>query len=128
MCICELGGGTGVNSIACAVLGAKRVTVTDHESVFPLIIKNINKLPHYQCNASRSNRSSDRVTYENTTQSIHVCTYDWGGDIQSLIVPLGGDAAYDLVIVSDCILPKLYPIEPLVKVRHVRMLAIVWWF
>lgn len=36
--------------------------------------------------------------------------YDWGHDTSHLNPP------FDVVIVSDCILPKLYPIEPLVQV------------
>ena len=35
-------------------------------------------------------------------------TYDWGGDDDHLAPP------FDVIIVSDCVLPKLYPIEPLV--------------
>lgn len=34
--------------------------------------------------------------------------YNWGGDDGALRPPL------DVVLVSDCLLPKLYPIEPLV--------------
>jgi hypothetical protein len=39
---------------------------------------------------------------------VHVCEYNWGGDDAHLSPPL------DVLIVSDCLLPKLYPIEPLV--------------
>ena len=41
---------------------------------------------------------------------VKVATYDWGEEDSHLSPP------FDLIIVSDCILPKLYPIEPLVKV------------
>ena len=40
---------------------------------------------------------------------MHVAEYNWGEADAHLSPPL------DLVIVSDCLLPKLYPIEPLVQ-------------
>ena len=112
MSVCELGSGTGVDSIACIVLGFKHVVITDQDGVFPLIIKNCQKLLNFQID-------STGLKYTNNSQCIHICSYDWGEDIQPLTLLLDTDIAYDLIIVSDCILPKLYPIEPLVKVLSV---------
>ena len=41
---------------------------------------------------------------------VSVATYDWGGEDGHLGLRL----PCDVVLVSDCVLPKLYPIEPLV--------------
>ncbi|KAL3905485.1 MAG: hypothetical protein SGARI_004436 [Bacillariaceae sp.] len=51
---------------------------------------------------------------------IHVCKYWWGDDEPPRIS--GGDSItssgkhdYNLILVADCVLPKLYPIAPLVQ-------------
>ncbi|OQS05081.1 kinesin, partial [Thraustotheca clavata] len=87
--VLELGCGTGVVGLAAALLGADQVVLTDQDQVQFLI--------HH--NAQLNHLSQDVV----------VATYDWG-------TPLKGPLAqsFDFVLISDCILPKLYPIEPLV--------------
>eukprot|EP00904_Undaria_pinnatifida_P014254 jgi/Undpi1/995/HiC_scaffold_10.g04459.m1 len=46
--------------------------------------------------------------YLERSDTVHVLTYDWGMVDDELAPPV------DVVLVSDCVLPKLYPIEPLV--------------
>jgi hypothetical protein len=75
-----------------ACLGAT-VTFTDQLCVFPLLSENV-ELAVQRCGIPREN--------------IAVKEYNWGEATHHLNPP------FDFVIVSDCVLPKLYPIEPLV--------------
>jgi len=87
--VVELGAGTGVASIAAAYLGAKEVICTDGiECVVELAGANV--------------RRAKELPITITTKK-----YWWGDG--SLV------NACDVVLVSDCVLPKLYPIAPLVK-------------
>jgi predicted nicotinamide N-methyase len=86
--VVDLGGGTGVTSIAASLLGAKNVVCTDGiEAVVRLAEQNIID--------AKVNRTQ-------------VCNYWWGsGTLQP--------QTFDTILVSDCVLPKLYPIAPLVE-------------
>jgi predicted nicotinamide N-methyase len=89
--IIDLGAGTAITSIAAAVLGAKRVVCTDGtESVVKLAQENVNQVPI------------------DISSKIHVRKYCWGDGSDKKTI-------FDVVLVSDCVLPKLYPIAPLVK-------------
>ncbi|EQC36486.1 hypothetical protein SDRG_05940 [Saprolegnia diclina VS20] len=85
--VVELGCGTGAVGLAAAMLGG-RVVLTDQAQVQFLM---------------RENAALNNV-------SVELCEYDWG---KPLVGPLA--TPVDLVLISDCILPKLYPIEPLVS-------------
>lgn len=88
--ILDLGAGTGITSLAAAILGAASVTCTDGcEKVVELAQANV-----------------DRIFTTTTETPIHVCHYGWGDrSIQS---------TFNVILVADCVLPKLYPIAPLV--------------
>jgi predicted nicotinamide N-methyase len=94
--VIDLGSGTGVTSIAAAVLQSAHVVCTDGtDSVVQLAQDNVTH------NAQRFGSSSVIAT------NIHVRKYWWGdGSISQ---------TFDVILVSDCVLPKLYPIAPLVK-------------
>lgn len=97
MRVCDIGSGTGCTGFIAAALGATESVLTDQECIFFLMEDN-----------------KQRVCQENPTidpAKISLKLYDWGESPSHLAPP------FDLVIISDCILPKLYPIEPLVKVR-----------
>lgn len=96
--ICELGSGTGLVGLVATKLGAA-VTMTDQEQVMELLRRNIARMT------------------PNTLSRVVACTYDWGKSVESLSPP------FDVIIVSDCILPKLYPMEPLVKALDVLISA-----
>ncbi|KAH9063032.1 hypothetical protein Ae201684P_009297 [Aphanomyces euteiches] len=78
--------GTGAVGLAAAMLGS-HVILTDQEQI----------LFHIDENVKANHMTAD------------VCAYNWGE-------PLSGPLAtpVDVVLISDCILPKLYPVEPLV--------------
>ena len=87
--VVELGAGTGIVSLAAAFLGAAEVVCTDGtEKVVDLASENVRLSP-------------------DTPVPIVVRKYWWADG------SLGRE--YDVVLVSDCVLPKLYPIEPLVE-------------
>ncbi|RHY23304.1 hypothetical protein DYB32_009240 [Aphanomyces invadans] len=83
------GCGTGAVGIAAAMLGAQ-VVLTDQAQI----------LFHIQANI-----------HANDVAGVKYCAYDWGAPLPDLIAT-GGPV--DMVLISDCVLPKLYPIEPLV--------------
>ncbi|TMW68646.1 hypothetical protein Poli38472_006114 [Pythium oligandrum] len=96
--VVELGCGTGVVGIAAAMLGAKRVVLTDVQKLLFLL----------QMNADLARDLSGGRT------NIEVETYDWGASPSARLLTEDGSSP-DFVVISDCILPKLYPIEPLVE-------------
>ena len=121
----DLGSGTGVTSVAAALLGARQVVCTDGEpNVVQLAAYNLqhvleqlndaNANTNNSDNAGKINDDTNRVSVDvkaKTIQNcpIHVQKYWWGaGSIQ------GGNHA-DLLLVADCVLPKLYPMGPLVN-------------
>lgn len=92
--VCDIGSGTGCTGIAAACLGAQ-ATLTDQLCVFPLLQSNVTAA------LSQCGLAEDLLV---------IAEYNWGEGIGHLGAP------FDLVLVSDCVLPKLYPIEPLVQV------------
>jgi len=99
--VVDLGAGTGVTSIAAALLlSSSSIVCTDGcDMVVQLAKKNVERL----ASACLSNGSCWIINQN----EIKVQTYQWGDG--SL-----GDIAFDIVLISDCVLPKLYPISPLV--------------
>lgn len=94
--VVDLGAGTGVTSLAAALLGAKRVVCTDGiDSVVTLAQDNVRD--------ACSQLEQQKVDIKSC---IHVTDYWWGsGKLQQ---------DFDVVLIADCVLPKLYPIAPLV--------------
>jgi predicted nicotinamide N-methyase len=90
--VIELGSGTGCVGLVAAALGA-RVILTDQSQLLPLMQGNVD------CN--------------NLQQQCSVREFDWD-------TPAAFDATQHtstglcLVIASDCVVPQLYPLEPLV--------------
>ena len=110
----DLGAGTGVTSLGAALLGAQEVICTDGEPAVVQLAQD--NLKHFveEISSQGVANSSDTDNTTATTQirirgcPIHVQQYWWGtGTIR------GGNHA-DIVLVADCVLPKLYPIGPLV--------------
>jgi predicted nicotinamide N-methyase len=98
--VIDLGSGTGAVGLVARILGAE-VVLTDQEQLSFLMHENTSRaLEAMNLSALASGSASEGVT---------VATYDWGLDDNHLSPP------FDVVIVSDCVLPKLYPIEPLVS-------------
>jgi predicted nicotinamide N-methyase len=95
--VIDIGSGTGFAGIAAAALGGD-VVLTDQLCVKDLILSNIEE--YHSCQHD-SEEHKGSVTF---------AEYNWDENAETLNPP------FDLVLVSDCVLPKLYPIEPLVKV------------
>ncbi|TYZ65424.1 hypothetical protein PybrP1_011703 [[Pythium] brassicae (nom. inval.)] len=98
--VLELGSGTGAVAIAAAMLGARRVVITDVDNVRFLMQANVDM-------------AVEQATARGQALDIRVETYEWGAAPSDAIVNRAGEFP-DLILVSDCILPRLYPIEPLV--------------
>ncbi|TDH70580.1 uncharacterized protein CCR75_000499 [Bremia lactucae] len=98
----ELGSGTGAVGISAAMLlQAGRVVLTDLDNVRFIMEANV------------ALAQQDEAVNKHVT--LQVDTYEWGLlPSENLILP--SENVYpDLILVSDCILPRLYPIEPLVE-------------
>lgn len=127
--VVDLGSGTGVTSLAAALLGASHVVCTDgEESVVQLAYDNCFRAATLttaaeSATSTRQERNPDANNDNNNNNSndnndnnaiwigdcpIHVQKYWWG-------VPPLPDNQCDVVLVADCVLPKLYPIAPLVQ-------------
>ena len=111
--VVDLGSGTGVAGIVAASLGATEVFLTDQEQLLFLMRENANRWERdtmdarvacERTTAAANPSAADPVTRD----AIHVMTYNWGMEDAQISPPV------DIILVSDCVLPKLYPIEPLV--------------
>jgi predicted nicotinamide N-methyase len=119
--VIDLGSGTGVTSIAAAVLGAQHVICTDGEPrVVQLARDNIERACKQLGGHTGGSGSNEPSSSSSTTIAdcrVDVQTYWWAaGTIQN------GDAC-DVILVADCVLPKLYPIAPLVEALDQLMLT-----
>jgi predicted nicotinamide N-methyase len=101
--VIDLGSGTGITSIACHFLGARSVICTDGvDPVVRLARQNIDR----------------NVPKDEQPGRIRVERYWWGDDDPPRFPKDDDDdddGGADLVLVADCVLPKLYPIGPLVQ-------------
>ena len=113
--VVDLGSGTGVTSLAAAVLGATQVICTDgEESVVQLAFENINDAVDEIAHSKKGEAKDATTTTTRTTSPVivHNCPltvrkYWWGDGSMK-------DSQCNVVLVADCVLPKLYPIAPLV--------------
>jgi predicted nicotinamide N-methyase len=133
--VVDLGSGTGVTSIAAALLGASRVICTDGcDRVVQLARENINNASQ-EINGHDHNSSTDTEadTFNSNSNSNSSVTIR-GCQLYTQELWWGRDAIHDpgpadIVLVADCVLPKLYPIAPLVQAIDellVKPSAIAW--
>lgn len=128
--VVDLGSGTGITSVAAAVLGAASVVCTDgEEAVVRLGQANVRRAaaeigrdaassvaddpgPPLGDTAGTADDDDDDDDVAATTIvagcPVRVETYWWGTDTPP-------DDRCTVVLVADCVLPKLYPIAPLVQ-------------
>jgi nicotinamide N-methyltransferase len=100
--VLELGAGAGLPSLVCAILGAKRVVVTDYPD--PDLIENLQfNIEHFQ----DACKAEDRI---NISESIVAKGFLWGGDPSPLLdhIRSCGDKSieescggYDILILAD---------------------------
>jgi predicted nicotinamide N-methyase len=104
--VVDLGSGTSVTSVAAAILGASHVTCTDGEdNVVLLAHDNVNHAADQIAGCKKSSEESPSAVIQNCPVLVH--KYWWGdGTVQGVC---------DVILVADCVLPKLYPIAPLVQ-------------
>lgn len=110
--VVDLGSGTGVTSVAAAILGARHVVCTDGEARVVQLARDNIVHARREIEKDDLKRPDDN---DDNTMVIRGCKLDtqevwWGRDRISV-----EDNGTDLVIVADCVLPKLYPIAPLVS-------------
>lgn len=115
--VVDLGSGTGVAGIVAAALGAEAF-LTDQEQLLFLMRENAERFARNArgvaevtaaaAAATATVAPAEVATVKPASDTVHVLTYDWGMEDDELAPPV------DVILVSDCVLPKLYPIEPLV--------------
>lgn len=97
--VLEIGSGTGAVGLSAALLDAKLVVLSDVSIVKPFLRKNL-----HIC----------RQTYPDISAEVE--TYDWSSSADLLLSKYHTVRPNpDIILISDCILPRLYPIEPLVQ-------------
>jgi predicted nicotinamide N-methyase len=101
--VCELGSGVGLTGVVTGLLGAAKVVLTDQEVILPLLAQNLRQL------SDQLSADPQHAVLKERVDRIEVQEYDWSAE-----APFREH--FDLLVVSDCILPKLYPIDLLVKV------------
>ena len=122
--VVELGAGTGILGIAASLLGAKNVYITDTKEILFLAEENLRHVKeNIILNSSQSNvqnldfeivKNNKRsvVKLQNNDRFIHTDEYNWGASPSFLLD--SNCHKLQMILISDCILPKLYPIDPLV--------------
>jgi len=119
--VLDLGAGTGMTSIACALLGASFVICTDGlESVVQLARNNSVRLTREFQSRWRQDKTLQTLFAKEDPLTIHVCQYEWENEEQTqwILQQFRNHSSIsypDIILVSDCVLPKLYPIAPLVQ-------------
>jgi hypothetical protein len=94
--VCDIGSGTGITGFAAALLGAE-VVLTDQEHLLAFL---------------RSNLLLVCSMHPDIETRVTVSQYDWDVEPEKLLF----GQPFDIILVSDCVLPKLYPIDGLLKV------------
>lgn len=85
--VLEIGSGTGAVGLACALLGARSVVLTDKPTQLPLVARNV------ELNRPTCAESAELV----------VAPLCWGDDWQRDSPRLAQRDAFDLVVVADCV-------------------------
>jgi predicted nicotinamide N-methyase len=122
--VADLGAGTAITTIAAALFGAKFVACTDGCShVVKLAASNVQHAIE-ELNGMTDHLSSDvsdeteckctnEQRYDINGCKVVVQKYLWGGgSISDEFNP--GSKYFDIILCADCIVPKLYPIHPLI--------------
>ncbi|CAB9496297.1 Protein-lysine methyltransferase METTL21D [Seminavis robusta] len=118
--VVDLGSGTGLTSIAAAILGAKVVVCTDGcDPVVQLARDNIRKAAAKTTGSSDNDNDDQNAAVMIQGCPIYTQELWWGRDsIHPSFLQQDDNATctsnIDVVLVADCVLPKLYPIAPLV--------------
>ena len=129
--VVDLGSGTGITSIAAAILGAAHVICTDgQDKVVQLAMDNVRHAAQQLSSKDVMSQQRDsfrddkalQYTSSSSSSSSSSCTiiqncpvvvqnYWWG----SVMMDPMKEKDCQVILVADCVLPKLYPIDPLVQ-------------
>lgn len=101
--ICDIGSGTGLTGFVASVLGGD-VTLTDQSHILRLLQENLSIV-------SNDLTVSPHYVSVWTPQQVTIAEYDWD-TLQ------GPSTVFDILLISDCVLPKLYPIASLMHAVH----------
>lgn len=93
--VIELGSGTGICGLLCSLLSASEVCLTDQGQILHLLQENVDRMI--------ADHGGEQLS------PMKVMEYSWGEEPGHLNGP------FDVVLVSDCVLPKLYPMQPLIE-------------
>jgi len=128
--VADLGSGTSITTLASALLGADLVVCTDGDDhVVSLAASNV-KDAILELDGQTSHLTEncgDEIHDDNETNlfdvrgcKVEVRKYLWGdGNLAKELSANGIDSKYfDIILCADCIVPKLYPIEPLINAIH----------
>lgn len=114
----DIGSGTGITSIAAGLIFPNsHVFCTDGEDpVVDLALKNVRSAGK-ELNSLDGNFNQSSNCVQIGSSLVHVSKYWWGDGslIRNMKRIVSNDEGFDIIICSDCLLPKLYPIDPLVE-------------
>ena len=140
--VADLGSGTGITSIAAAFYLGRRNDDINNDDSNPLVLctdgcdlvvvlakENIantaKKFQNGHNSLSSNQEIDDRDTFQLWQSQVKVRKYLWGdGSLSKELITNStsdttmegeDDLYFDVILVADCVLPKLYPIMPLVN-------------
>mmetsp|Transcript_3736 Transcript_3736/g.11585 ORF Transcript_3736/g.11585 Transcript_3736/m.11585 type:complete len:509 (+) Transcript_3736:463-1989(+) len=96
----EIGCGTAAAGLAAAALGARRVALTDLGG--PVL------------EVARRNLDANKASVARSAVEVHALDWAAPRDSAAFSMLRPTEEHFDVVLASECVLPKLYPLEPLV--------------
>lgn len=123
--VVDLGAGTAITTIASAMFGAKAVWCTDGcDHVVSLAASNVHSaILELGGDTNHLSEACNKIEhkhvaceqYEVNGCKVMVRKYLWGdGSLSNELSEFTSSSQFDIILCADCIVPKLYPIEPLV--------------
>lgn len=123
--VADLGAGTAITTIACALFGAELVFCTDGcDHVVSLAASNVESaIRELEGRTDHLSKTCETIEYKGLMREqfeVNDCKaivrkYLWGdGSMTKELEHNKKSQQFDIILCADCIVPMLYPIEPLV--------------